>query len=312
MRKGFILYLILVVVLTGCTIGNNADDQVIQTIQQETENVSVSKAIWDKFVERNGGTVQELLGVPQEPELLPLYLDGFKHENPLVRWYSANKSLEYAYGNEKEILINELKNLLKDSDEKVKSAAEFVLSAVTREYRGERFVKSIDGKNVAFYRYHEVAYNDGDIWISTENTKDAWYTYHVDGSITKMTWSPDGSKLCVEYGGRSWHFVSFIDLNIYQTKDVGLLSHIMKYSGQFNYKLVMNPRIDPQVTLLEWSPNSDKMLLFYSFNDDDYKIQSGTAIYNSGDNSFEQINPLPETADEGVIPKKPENFTWDK
>jgi hypothetical protein len=91
---------------------------------------------------------------------------------------------------------------------------------------------------------------------------------------------------------------------------VGLISHIMKNQKELGYKLVENPRSDPRVCLLEWSPNSDRMLLFYSFTDDNYKLQSGTAIYMVNENNFESIKPYPEEADEGVEPRKPEGFKW--
>ena len=311
MRNKLLFCFIAVILLSGCSVDTKATEK--QAVEAASPNMQIdntTQKIWDLFTKRNGETVEGLLGNPQEPELFPLYLDGLKHSSPMVRWYSANQLIEYAYEDNKDTMIEELEKLKKDSDEKVKAAAIFALSAITKSFEGDQFIKSRDGKRVAFYRYHDIAYNDGSIYISTETTMGAWYTYHADGSITKMTWSPDGDKLCVEYGGRSWHFVSVIDLTAYQMKDVGLFSHIMKKQNEFNYKLIMNPRVDPQITLLEWSPDSDKMLLFYSFTDDEYKLQSGTAIYSISKDSFQQIKPYPEEADEGVVPRKPVGFTW--
>ncbi|MDF2841271.1 MAG: hypothetical protein K0Q99_2043 [Clostridia bacterium] len=312
MKIKLIAFILSVVILSGCSVSPQASEkQIIEVTSPDVETDNASQMIWDKYA-KDAGSFDSLIGIPQEPDLLPLYLEGLKHSSAVVRWYSANKLVEYDYIEDKHIITEELEKLQKDADEKVKSAAYFALSAITKSFIGDRFTKSSDGKRVAFYRYNEIAYNDGNIFIFTEKTNGALYSYHVDGSITKMTWSPDGNKLCVEYGGRSWHFVSMIDLSSYQVKDVGLFSQIMKKQDEFSYRLIMNPRVDPQITLLEWSPRGDKMLLFYSFTDDDYKLQSGTAIYQVEKDNFVNIKPYTEEADEGVEPRKPEGFKWEE
>jgi hypothetical protein len=155
-----------------------------------------------------------------------------------------------------------------------------------------------------------LTYNDGNVWLYTETSIGSFYRYDVGGSIDKMSWSTDGNKLLVEYGGRSWHFVSFIDLKDYNLHEVGLFSYLVKNQEKFNYKIKTNQRSDPQITLLEWSPEGDKMLLFYSFTDDEYKIQSGAAIYDISSNDFQRIWAYPAEADEGVVPVKPKHFKW--
>ena len=311
MRYKLLVCLIAAILLSGCSVDTKATEkQVAEVASPNIQIDNSSQKVWDLFTERNGVSVEGLLGLPQEPDLFPLYLEGLKHSSPLVRWYSANQLIEYAYEDNKNIIIEGLEKLQNDSDEKVRTAAAFALSAITKSFEGDRFKKTTDGKKVAFYKYDEAIYNDGIIYLYIDDSQDAWYEYDIDGSITDLTWAPDGNKLCVEYGGRSWSFVSLVDLNNSQVVDVGLISHIMKNHEKLGYKLVENPRSDPRVTLLEWSPKSDRILLFYSFTDDDLKLQSGTAIYNVSKDNFESIKPYPEEADEGVEPRKPEDFTW--
>lgn len=203
-----------------------------------------------------------------------------------------------------------MEKLRGDPDDKVRESAEFAISAINRSFEGDKFTKTKDGKRAAFYRYHGLTYNDGYIYLYTENTTGGWYGYDFGGSISKIAWSPEGNKLCVEYEGRTWHFVSYIDVKDYSMHEVGLFSYLLKNADKYNYKSKTNQRPDPQVTLLEWSPAGDKMLLFYSFTDDDYKIQSGAAVYDIPSNDFQRIWPYPAEEDEGVVPVKPQHFKW--
>lgn len=311
MRIKLLFCLVAAILLSGCSIdAKTTKKQVVEAASPNIQIDNTSQKVWDLYTERNGKSVEGLLGIPQEPDLFPLYLEGLKHSNPLVRWYSANQLIEYAYVDNKGAIVEGLEKLQNDLDEKVRAAAAFALSAITKSFEGDRFKKTIDGKKVAFYKYDEAIYNDGIVYLHIDDSQDAWYEYDVDGSITDLIWAPDGNKLCVEYGGRIWNFVSLINLSDGKVAEVGLISHIMKNNEKLGYNLVENPRSDPRVALLEWSPNSDKILLFYSFTDDDLKLQSGTAIYNVDKGNFEGVKPYPEENDEGVEPRKPEGFTW--
>ena len=312
MRVKLLVCVIAGILLSGCSFDAKATEkQAAEVVNPNIQIDNVSQKVWDLFVERNSESVEGLLGLPQEPDLFPLYLEGLTHSSPMVRWYGANQLIDYAYGDNKLTVIEGLEKLQNDSDEKVRTAAAFALSAITKSFEGDRFKKTTDGKKAAFYKYDEAIYNDGIVYLYIDETQDAWYQYVIDGSINDLTWSPDGSKLCVESGGRSWDFVSLIDLGQSKVVDVGLISHIMKNHEKLGYKLVENPRSDPHVTLLKWSPKSDRILLFYSFTDDDFKLQSGTAVYNLGKGNFESIKPNIEETDEGVEPREPEGFTWD-
>ncbi len=87
--------------------------------------------------------------------MFPLYLEGLKHSNPLVRWYNVNQLIEYAYEDNKDKIFEGLEKLQDDPDEKVRTSAAFALSAITKGFEGDRFTKTADGREIAFYKYDE-------------------------------------------------------------------------------------------------------------------------------------------------------------
>ncbi|MCX7923098.1 MAG: sister chromatid cohesion protein PDS5 [Clostridia bacterium] len=321
MKSKYIISILTFIVLglSGCTNDKNPNivSEISSSVSTESQDDSTEDAdkssasvrIWDEYTKRYGNEVQNG-GLPIEPDLYHLYVEGMKNKSANVRWYCVNKAVEYSNHEKKQEIIDAVSQLLNDPDENVKKAAEFTCSVLKFTFEGEDFIKSPNGKNVAFYNYREARFNDGKLWVYNGEYKEVWLLKTLEGSLGSINWSPSGEKIAVSYGGRLWSDVAIIDNPSGETYGNGLFQHILKFKDKYGYKIGKNNRVDPWITFLEWSPDSNKILLFYSFFDDDTVSQKGAAVYNLQKRDFDKLIPLgPSEAD---YPKavKPKDFKW--
>lgn len=255
-------------------------------------------------------SVNLTLNSPNEINLLPLYLDGFKSNDPEIRWYSCYKMVGYYNTDYRNEITGALKVLLNDSNDSVKQSAEFVLSLYEKSFTAEAYSKSPNGKYIAFYCFGETRYNDGICYIY--NTEEDCI-YGFDNSYTSINgfdWSPDGNILCVSYGGRTWIDVGFIDVKNNKTYTPGVQSYINENQKELGYVTGNWGRPDPTTGLIEWSPDLKKVLLSYTFIDDDKVGQKGLCIYNLEQEKIERIVKLGKFDEDHPSINKPDDFKW--
>jgi hypothetical protein len=328
MKKAFV-FVFLCLMLTACSQGAETALEktaasesavavqpapVASTISQSADKAA-SQQMWDEYAAQYGNmNGNELIvpnNAPEAPDLLPLYLEGLKHENAYVRWACSSRLFEFKFREERSEICDALKPLLEDKSEIVRKAAAFSIEVLDGSYDGPEFVKSSDEKFVVFHGFNDARYNDGKAWL---DNGDAGGFYQIDagGCLGGITISPDNLKLCFKTYGRIWSNVSIYDLKSLQTKYCDLFNYIIKHKDKFGYKIGDNQRPDPYVSPVEWSPDSKKLLLFYSFTDDGQKTHKGTAVYDIAGESFERVKPMPDGPEEEYNPQpvKPEGFKW--
>jgi hypothetical protein len=276
---------------------------------------SASQAIWDAYAASYGKMYNnEFLlpeSPPEEPDLLPLYLEGLKHENAYVRWACASRLFEFKYREKRPEILDALEPLLEDESETVRKAAAFSTEVLDGSYDGPEFIKASDGKFVVFHAFHETRYNDGRIWLDNGDAG-GFYRIDTDGSLGAISISPDNSKLCYSDYGRIWSGVSVYDISSGKSNYCNLYGYIVNNKSRYGYKTGANQRPDPYVSFIEWSPDSKKLLLFCSFTDDEYKTHKVSAVYDTTGGGFERVEPLPDGPAEEYNPgpEKPEGFKW--
>lgn len=253
--------------------------------------------------------VSMLINGPSEIELYPLYFDGLKNNDPIIRWYSCNRMIDYYSHMDKHNEIEEeLRRLLNDTNDSVKISAEFVLSIYENRFDGNSFYPSPNNKYIAFYNFRETRYNDGVCRIYMVD-KDEIYTCTFQ-SITGMQWSPDSNVLCIHYGGRVWSDISFIDLRTKTTYTPGIHEYLYENKDKYEYLIGNWERPNPTTHLVDWSPNMEKVLLSYSFIDDNMVGQTGLCEYDFKQAKIVRIIKLGEFHDDHPVIEVPDDFQW--
>lgn len=318
--KCTIIMVVFLIFLSGCSEKKDSDSIENVSYLQNTGNKniivdddakikSISERIWEDYIKKYGDAIS-LESPPSDPDLHLLYIDGMKNKSTNVRWYCASKAVEYGNHEKKQEIIYALSQLLNDPDEVVKKAAKFSYSVLSFTFDGDEFIKSPDGKNVAFYNYHSARFNDGKLWVYNGESKGVYLLKSFWGSLGSIDWSPDGKKIAVSCGGRISCDIEFINSHSGETYGNGLFEYITNMKSKYGYKIGENSRPDPWFTFLEWSPDSKKALLFYSFFDDDRISQKGAAIYNVDKQNFEILMPYGPSEVDYPPAERPKNFKW--
>lgn len=126
-----------------------------------------------------------------------------------------------------------------------------------------------------------------------------------------FTWSPDSKKICISRLARIWVGVSV--LNVETGKLIEDINTYELFKGQgvsFNYELDQN-RPDPAYTPLEWSPESNRILMFYQWTDTNGMRQNGTFLYDINNQTVSDIiQNKPYSEGGNIESKKPDGFAW--
>lgn len=138
--------------------------------------------------------------------------------------------------------------------------------------------------------------------------------YDAPAQYMGFTWSPDSKKVCISMLARIWTDISV--LTIEEDKVTSLMNDIKVFERfraqgvKLDYKLDDN-RPDPAYDILEWSPDSKKLLVFYQCTDTKRNRQSGTFIYDIAKKSIYNIRQNDPASEGGNLsPEKPEGFRW--
>jgi hypothetical protein len=239
----------------------------------------------------------------------PILLEGLQCENPVVRWYCAYKVTEYLDTVDAGQLRSLLEPMSRDEKEFVANAAGFALAVVEKDFDQPGFIKSGNGKRIAFQRFAEARYNDGKVLI-IENGKVS--VIYDDINASAVSWSPDDRWLVVTGMGRIWIDTFLVNVDTKEVVSPRLFPYI--HENAKNYDLITgeHQRPDPYEQFVEWSPDSKKVLLSLSFTDDRYARQRCLAVYDLGKHKVDWLMKL--TPAEGDHPDfdKPQGFSWDQ
>lgn len=270
---------------------------------------------WDDFSKNSGDNVYYAYNwlkdlddnINNSAAPVELLIYGLEKGNNVIKWFCAYKAAEYY----KEPLVEEIKkdleSLLGDPSVEVKNAADFSLQVLNGTFNNNQIIKSNSGEKYAFTKYNESRYNDGVVWLSSSGEFKPVYRGISAGVIG---WSPDDKWLSVKNNGRIWSNVDILNIKTGKVCETKLFGYISGNSDKYGYKIDSNKRPDPYVNFMEWSPDSKKVLLSYTFTDDDMIQQCGLAVYNMDTLSFEKIEKLPPISGENPAIQKPEGFKW--
>ena len=254
-------------------------------------------AFWDQFT---GVWMADFSSHAELPdaEAYAYVLAGLAHADPGIRWYCAYRLLDWLPQLERSDLEQALLPLLLDEQSFVQQAAGFVLDVAAGRLTAHEYdwvATSPDGLMHAFYRYANSRYNDWLVYIWSEDA--GLRTFAVDGSVTGLTWSPNGKLLGVAYGGRIWGNVSVYDV----AGDAGAtrlsmpnFAHVLANGEQYGYGIDPDEvtRFDPYVAIIEWSPDSSSFLFSYEFSDQHFMTFYGYGVYSVTEQRIQHVYPL--------------------
>jgi hypothetical protein len=89
----------------------------------------------------------------------------------------------------------------------------------------------------------------------------------------------------------------------------GIIKQLRTDGAVINYELNEN-RPDPYLTPLEWSPDSKKILIFYTWFDKEIKVQNGIFIYDTESKRASRMIQYPPAEGEHTEKKIPADFKW--
>ncbi|MFF2092981.1 hypothetical protein [Paenibacillus sp. NPDC058174] len=308
--KAVMLSLLILIALSGCSMaapGNTSVHITPQNDKIEEADVGTKPfSVWDELAVKKNGVIS--IDSPEAPDLFNLYLEGVSHPNAYVEWYACNKLIAYSEHPEKQKAIDAIEKLLTSTDTNVVSAAKFALYVYKHDFDDSAFSRSPDGKRVAFHLFNEARYNDGEVWIfdSEQNA-----LYPLEGqwlSIEGLYWSEDGQKLSIEYGGRTWGSIDLVDPITGHSLLKNSVNDVLNEKNL--YKVVEQSRPDPYYRLVEWSPDSTRAMLSYSFMDDEDKVQQGIVIYDLRKSAYTTVMPYPSGETPYPEITKPKGFKW--
>ncbi|MBW5448428.1 hypothetical protein GE107_20495 [Cohnella sp. CFH 77786] len=247
---------------------------------------------------------------------------GLQNERAVVRWFCAYKLSELPeQANSDDDQLNQnlsrtdranvetLRQMAEtDPDEQVRNAAKFAASVLAKTYEGDGFVRSPDGKSIAYHLFREARFNNGKVWLVRDGK--STLLYKSDPSVTQLLFSPDGKRLAVGFGGRLWNSLAILDLErVPEEADrPALIDAILKNpkNGYADIHPEEIARFDPYVTIKSWSPDSRKFLFAYQFGDKDFDTHFGCGVYDVEAREITIVYPM-ETDGRAADPK---GFHW--
>ncbi|GGG65676.1 hypothetical protein [Paenibacillus radicis (ex Gao et al. 2016)] len=311
--RAAIISLIILTALSGCLKTAPAANPPSRDVNTDEQSFSFEAgvaanpfSVWDELAARQYEIVS--IDSPEDPDLFNLYLEGVSHSDPYVEWYACNKLIAYSEHPEKQKAIDAIEKLLVSTDINVVTAAKFALEVYQHNFNGPAFSRSPDGKRVAFHLFNEARYNDGEVWIYDFEQSTVYPLKGQWLSVEDLKWSGDSNKLSIAYGGRTWGSIDLVDPMTGESLLENSVYDVLEKNKL--YTAVKQARPDPYYRLVEWSPDSTKAMMSYSFMDDDNKVQQGIVIYDLRKAAYTTV--MPYASGEAPYPEinKPEGFKW--
>ncbi len=290
----------------------------IQLQQGTPVNVEVSdktyKDKWDKLTEKSGDMIEYAYdnidwleeAVDKETDPISFLCAGMKHENPVIRWYCANKVIEYYNKPGIKNALEPLNSLLKDENS-IQDSAALSIAIINRTYNNKYLIKSHEGNRYLFTKFHGSIYDDGKLWIIDNGEINCFVENY---SIGDIGWSPDDKWLFANPYGRIQSEMLVVNVKSREVYNIPLFQYICDNSDKLGYKVGSNQRPDPWIKFIEWSPDSSRILLSFWFRDDNFTGQKGIAVYNIENQSIEKVTTLGSTEGDYEVVDKPADFNW--
>lgn len=275
------------------------------------EGKEINTGFWETISEKYGRSIDDFSYYDGSLQLtVPILIEGMKHKDAAIRWYSANKAIEYDGNQEVAQLKEMLFSLENDTDLFVKEAAKLALAVFNGQYNHPAFIRYKDSSKYVFYRFREAKYNDGAVWM-IDSGKVSQLFKDSGSSIMGLDWSPDGEWVGVTRGGRTWIDVNLVQVQTKENREINLIRYAFGNAEKYGYKVKINQRPDPYIGLIEWSPDSRKVLLSCQFTDDDYQEQACIAVYNLDAAAIERFLKLPPEQEQRKRRiQKPKGLEW--
>lgn len=182
-----------------------------------------------------------------------------------------------------------------DSDSDVAKAASFAYGVISGSYEGDAFVRTSDSKAIAYYRFQEAYYNNGEVYLVRDGRTDIIWR---EPSTTRVTFSPNNRYLYVGYGGRTWETARVMDLQLgEQWLDLpDMIRGLVDAQNSVYAGKVDKEKIDggyQWVHFREWSPDGDKFLYYYQFMEDSSDFE-GYAVMDVAKKAITRVLPIGE------------------
>ncbi len=281
-----------------------------------------SGTIWDKlgliqYDPYNAYGADPAFDEQVEPADAPsLLTEGLSHPNLVVRWFCAYKILDFPDEIDTAAVCKRLQVLLASEEDFVKEAAALALAVLNEDWDSPLILKSPKKNRYAFTRYQNCRGNDGNVFI-VENSRVK--KQNIGFGIYMCGWSPDGNWLAC---GSPYRYGSTLQLLEIDTgKVVSLGDNVLDSLLPVLPRLALNPtRGFSDLKLLQWSPDSKKLLLSYKYSDiqlrDSWVLLVGAFRSNTVDwaaslTDEEQLNPDYVSPTTG-IPGVPSGFDWNE
>lgn len=252
---------------------NEKNTQAILEVQKAEKEARIKSTWKDEYLYNTKYYMR--YDVLYDKETVYLIVEGLKEQSSVVRWYCAYKISDYLNFVDKNYLKARLSAMMEDKVVEVRDAAAFTLSLIDKKYDKEWFIKSPDGKKIAFTKYNGVRYNNSGIWMINNGNVEALVKGIEPGDTGELTWSPDSEKIAYTVSGRYWQYVQII--NIFTEK-----KHKVDFreGGVYGQDFTSSPdgQLASSLDIVEWKIDSKQILLKYDYYG---KIHStGLMIYD--------------------------------
>lgn len=150
------------------------------------------------------------------------------------------------------------------------------------------------------------------VYDTEKNTLDS--EFELPAQDYGFLWSPDSSKVCVTMVARIWISVSIIAVDSHKIIELPTIAEVIdtfkKENVIVDYVLNEN-RPDPYLAPVEWSPDSNELLIFYQWTDNKQNRQNGTFAFNVDTGVLSRITQNQAVQEGGNLPvERPEGFNW--
>ncbi len=243
-----------------------------------------------------------------------LILEGLSHTNPVVQWFSANKSIDCLDQMEPVELRTRLTSLLNAKEGFVRDAAGLALAALNKDWSYPHILKSPKKNRYAFTRFNDSQANDGTVFIVEENEL---RKVNLDYNTYVSGWSPDGTWLVCNSIYRYGNSLQL--LNVETGNIMHIAGSLTEGFSDIMPMLGLNPpRGFSDMNLLEWSEDSKKVLLSYRYSD----IQMDDAwilmVYDFQNNIVDWVSTLSDEEQTSrflvnnatAVSYTPDGFDW--
>jgi len=233
----------------------------------EADDGAAGQSIWDEL-----GLIQEnpcnvacysFDAIAPDQDMPAILMDGLSHKNPVVQWFCAYKSIDWLDEMDPAELKTRLTSLRNSKEGYVRDAAGLALAVLNKDWNYPHILKSPKKDRYAFTCFNDSQANDGAVFIVEDNQLKK---VNLDINTYVSGWSPDGNWLVCNSIYRYGNVLQL--LNVETGNAAELTGNIIEGFSDMMPRLALNPPdVFSDLSLLEWSPDSKKVLLSYRYID---------------------------------------------